>query len=190
MHVLSKGNYAMKNLRSETYINIAIVIALVVFVVAARTAPHPANFAPVAAVALFGGAVLPRRWAVVAPLLAMIASDLIIGLHPLVLFTWGSFALIALASSAWLKGMSPIKIGLSSIGASVFFYVVTNFGVWAQGKMYAMNMHGLIDCYINALPFFRGTLAGDLFYTGVLFSVYAFVAYVVRGRRGYARQVL
>lgn len=181
----------MRKLHTETYINIAIVLALVVFVVVARTAPHPANFAPVAAVALFGGAILPRRWAVIAPLLAMIVSDLIIGLHPLVIFTWGSFALIALASSAWLRGMSPIRIGLSSIGASVFFYVVTNFGVWAQGQMYSMTVNGLVQCYVNALPFFRGTLAGDLFYTGVLFSAYALVSYVVRGRRrSYARQAL
>lgn len=164
-------------------LKLSIVAALVVFVVMARVAPHPANFAPVAAIALFGGAILPRKWAVAAPVAAMVLSDLIIGLHPLVLFTWGSFALIALASSRFLSSATPLKIGLSSLGASVFFYLVTNFAVWAQGTMYAMNFGGLVQCYINAIPFFRGTVAGDLFYSGVLFSVYAFVSHVVRQKQ-------
>lgn len=164
-------------------LKLSIVAALIIFVIMARLAPHPANFAPVAAIALFGGAILPRKWAIAAPVAAMVLSDLIIGLHPLVLFTWGSFALIALASSRFLGSATPLKIGLSSFGASVFFYLVTNFGVWMQGTMYTMNFNGLVQCYINAIPFFRGTMTGDLFYSGVLFSAYAFVAHVVRQKQ-------
>jgi hypothetical protein len=164
-------------------VKLSIAAALILFVVMARLAPHPANFAPVAAVALFGGAILPRKWAILAPVAAMIVSDLVIGLHPLILFTWGSFAFIAFASSKWLSNVTPIKVGLSSVGASVLFYLVTNFGVWTQGLMYPMNFGGLVHCYVNALPFFRGTLTGDLFYSGVLFSAYAFVAYAVRQKQ-------
>lgn len=161
-------------------LKLGIVVALVLFVVMARTAPHPANFAPVAAVALFAGAILPRRWAIAAPVTAMVTSDLIIGLHPLVLFTWGSFALIAFASNRLLHNPGLIRVGLGSLGASLLFYVVTNFGVWAQGLMYPMNFGGLVHSYVNALPFFRGTFTGDLFYSGVLFGTYAFVSYLVR----------
>ncbi len=161
-------------------LKLGIALALVAFVFLARVIPHPANFAPVAAVALFAGAILPRRWAPIVPITAMILSDLIIGLHPLVLYTWGSFALIALASSRLLTNATVVRVGLSSMGASVLFYLVTNFGVWAQGQMYAMNVGGLIHCYVNALPFFRGTFTGDLFYSGVLFGAYAFVSYMVR----------
>ena len=164
-------------------LKLGIVAALVIFVVMARIAPHPANFAPVAAIALFGGTILPRKWAIIAPVAAMVLSDLIIGLHPLILFTWGSFALIALASSRLLRSATPLKIGLSSFGASVFFYLVTNFGVWTQGTMYSMNFNGLVQCYVNALPFFRGTLMGDLFYSSILFSLYAFVAHAVRQKQ-------
>ncbi len=165
---------------SSLHIKLAIAVALVAFVVIARVAPHPANFAPIAAVALFAGALLPRRWALAVPLVAMVSSDLLIGLHPLVLYTWGSYMFIAFASSRWLRNATLLNLGASSITASVLFYVVTNFGVWTQGLMYPMNANGLVHCYINALPFFRGTLTGDLFYTGILFGAYVAVTYLAR----------
>ena len=164
---------------SSIYLKLAVVATLALFVVFARVAPHPANFAPVAAVALFAGAILPRKWALSAPLLAMIASDLIIGLHSLVFVTWGIFVLIALSSHRLLRKANKTKIVAGSVAASVLFFVVTNFAVWAQGLMYPMNLGGLIQCYVNAVPFFRGTLLGDLFYSGVLFGAYAFVAHLV-----------
>jgi hypothetical protein len=37
-----------------------VAIALVMFGVVMRLLPHPANLAPVGAIALFGGAVMPR----------------------------------------------------------------------------------------------------------------------------------
>ncbi len=168
---------------SSIYLKIAVVVALVLFVVLARTAPHPANFAPVAAVALFAGAILPRKWALSAPLAAMIASDLIIGMHSLVFVTWGSFLLIALASHRFLGNVNKTKVVLGSVSASVFFFIATNFAVWAQGMMYPLNAGGLIHSYVNALPFFRGTLTGDLFYSGVLFGAYAFVTYLATEKK-------
>ncbi len=167
-------------------LKIGIACALIAFVFVARVTPHPANFAPVAAVALFAGALLPRRWAPIVPITAMILSDLVIGLHPLIFYTWGSFAVIALASSKWLTNATIMRVGLSSMAASVFFYLVTNFGVWAEGTMYTMNFNGLVHCYVNALPFFRGTLTGDLFYSGVLFGAYAFVSHLVRENKASA----
>ncbi|QQS20423.1 hypothetical protein IPL85_01735 [Candidatus Saccharibacteria bacterium] len=147
---------------------------LVAFAVFARLVPHPANFAPLAAVALFSGAILPRRWALVVPVIAMVTSDIIIGLHPLVLYTWGSFALIALIAGKYLTALRFSRVVASSVGASVLFFLVTNFGVWMQGLMYPKTGAGLIQCYINAIPFFRGTLLGDLFYSAMLFGLYAF----------------
>lgn len=167
---------------THSLVKISVAVALVLFVVMTRIVPHPANFVPVAAVALFGGALLPRRWAIVVPVAAMVASDLIVGLHPLVMYTWGSFALIAFASSKWLSQATVTRVGLSSLGASVVFYLVTNFGVWLQGLMYPMTTAGLVHCYVNALPFFRNTLAGDLFYVGVLFGSYAVVTHLVEQR--------
>mgnify|MGYP003381220939 CR=1 FL=1 len=164
------------NSGSSIWLKLGIAISLIAFVVVSRILPHPANFASVAAIALFGGAILPRRWAVVTPVAAMVASDLIIGLHPLVLYTWGCFAVIAFASNRLLSRISVDRVAVSSMAASVFFFLVTNFGVWMQGQMYPMTASGLVQCYINAIPFFRGTLLGDLFYSGLLFGVYAIAA--------------
>ncbi len=163
----------MKITNSKDWTGIAIAVALISFAVVSRVLPHPANFAPIAAVALFGGAILPRKWAISLPLVAMVISDLFIGLHPLVIFTWGSFAAIALVSSYRFGKLSASNVVFGSIGASILFYVVSNFGVWIEGRLYARTLEGLAQCYVNALPFFRNTLAGDLVYAGLLFGAYA-----------------
>lgn len=171
---------------SSIALKIGLAVSLIVFAVSARLMPHPANFAPIAAIAIFGGAVLPRKWAVVLPLGAMIVSDLIIGLHPLVFYTWGCFLLIALLSNKTLKNIRPTNVVLTSLAASVLFYIVTNFGVWMQHQMYPMTASGLLNCYVNAIPFFRNTLLGDLAYTGLLFGIFAIVtkmAHVVKHQK-------
>lgn len=159
---------------NKNIVNILIAISLTALVVSLRLLPHPANFAPVAAAAIFGGAVLPRRLALSVPLAAMVISDLIIGLHNLILLTWGCYALFALASSHWLHSrINLIRGAALTVGASVFFFVVTNFGVWLTSGMYVHTWAGLIHCYELALPFFRNTLASDIIYTAVLFSLYS-----------------
>lgn len=157
----------------EKHLNLAIALSLIAFAVALRVLPHPANFAPVAAVAIFGGAILPRKLALWVPVGAMIVSDAIIGFHNLVLLTWGCYALIALASNIWLKKPNLAKgAGLTLAGSSLF-YLVTNFGVWLTSGMYAHSWSGLAQCYAMAIPFFRNTVAGDLFYTAALFGAFA-----------------
>jgi hypothetical protein len=158
----------------------ACLIALAVF---GRVLPHPPNFTPLAAIAIFGGALLPRRWALTLPLASMIISDLIIGLHPLFILTWGTFALIAFLSNRLLTKVKLSLIIGASVGASLLFFIVTNFGVWLQGKMYAMTFTGLIECYYQAIPFFRNTLLGDLLFTAMLFGIYACVRWLVSQRR-------
>jgi len=150
-----------------------IGLGLIGFAVFARWLPHPPNVAPIAAMALLGGAVLPRRLALSLPLIAMMISDVFIGLHSLVILTWGSFVLIALLSSFILKRRrNPALIALSSVGASSLFFVVTNFGVWLEGMLYPRTWAGLVECYTLALPFFRNTLIGDAAYTGLLFGLF------------------
>ncbi len=127
----------------------------------------------IAAIALFGGALLPRAIALTLPLIAMIVSDAFIGFHSLVLFTWGSYILIALLSAYGLKSISFSRVISGSIGASVLFYLITNFGVWLDGRLYDRTLSGLLMSYYNAIPFFRNTLLGDLLYSGVLFGLYA-----------------
>jgi len=162
-----------KPTRDRDTICLALAISLVLFAISARLLPHPPNFAPIAAVAIFGSFVLPRRLALCLPLAALVISDLAIGLHPLILWTWGSFVLIAYFGSRLARQPKPRLVIAASIGASTLFYTVSNFGVWLQGAMYPMTAAGLIDCYYKALPFFRNTLMGDLAYTAALFGLYS-----------------
>lgn len=151
-----------------------VALALVVFGVVMRLVPHPANLAPVGAIALFGGAVLPRKLGWWLPLAIMIVSDIFfLGLYQGVAFTWLGFLCVALFGMS-LRGQSNwLRIPFGALGAAVIFFVVSNFGVWLQGQMYALSWAGLVQCYEMALPFFRNTLVGDLLYSTLLFGVFA-----------------
>lgn len=153
----------------------------IIFGVLLRLLPHIPNFTPIAAIALFGGTYLSRRTALFVPLLIMAISDLFLGLHPLMLFTWGSFLLTGIIG-LWLKNHKTVPNTLgAAISSSLLFFIVTNFGVWAlPNSWYPHTWQGLINCYIMAIPFFKNTLLGDLFYVGVLFGLYELAQVVVK----------
>lgn len=159
----------MNNRRTSIMIALTLIVAAVVL----RIMPHPANFAPVAAVAIFGGAVLPRKFALWVPLAAMAASDMVIGFYSIMPVIWACYFLIALASSLWLQKPNLVKGAVLTLGASVGFFVITNFAVWATSGMYDHTLAGLGQCYVMALPFFRNTLLSDAAYTSALFAAYS-----------------
>ena len=158
----------MNHHRTETFIALCLISLGIIL----RVSPHPDNFAPVAGIAIFGGAILPRRLAIVTPLLAMVVSDALIGFHSLILVTWGCYALIALASQLWLRKFNLFRAGAITLGGSLFFFVVTNFAVWLTSGMYSLNTSGLGNCFTLALPFFRNTFLSDIIYTLSLFGLY------------------
>ena len=145
----------------------------------ARLAPHPANVTPVAALALFGGSMLPLGWAVSLPLATLILSDLALGLHQVIAFTWLSFAAIGVLGRWVARHPTGGRILTASVGSSVGFFLITNFGVWwlgDGGHMYPRTLEGLWACYVAALPFFRNSLIGDLAYTAGFFGLYRMVS--------------
>ena len=147
-----------------------IAYILILVGLLARLIPHVPNFVPVAAIALFAGAYLNKKYALWVPLLIMVLSDLIIGMHDVVLFTWGAFAVIALLGM-FLKGrINLLNVFGGTIVAAILFYVVTNFGVWIA--WYPKTWVGFIDCYAKAIPFFRVTLVGNAVFSFVLFGAY------------------
>ena len=164
----------------ERQVKIAIALTLILLAVGLRVAPHPANFAPMTAVALFAGAVLPRRFALSVPLMAIVLSDLVIGFYSMAPVVWTCYVLIALASSAWLRRPNLVKGVALTLSSSLFFFVVTNFAVWLTSGMYARTLAGLRDCFVLALPFFRATATSDLFYTALFFSFFATAVYLQR----------
>ena len=81
-----------------------IVIASMILVAAAsRLIPHPMNFTPITALALFAGACFAdKRWAFGVPLAALLLGDLVLGFHVLMPVVYGSFAL-SVCLGLWLR---------------------------------------------------------------------------------------
>ena len=159
-----------------------MLTALVGAAALARLIPHPPNFTPVGAIALFGAACFAdRRLAFGIPLVAMLLSDLLLGA---LFYGWGTFnAATPAVYGAFLlcgaiglglrRGRTPWRIGGASVGAAVVFFAVTNFAVWLTSGMYPLNAGGLAACFAAAIPFFGNTLAGHLVFSAVLFGALA-----------------
>lgn len=147
-------------------------LAAMVFCAAAfRFLPHPPNFSPVAAMALFAGARFSSRLpAFVLPLSAMLLSDLVLGFHSLMPVVYGCFAVIVALGFTLRENSAPMKTAAIAVAGSITFFAVTNFAVWAASKSYPGTITGLMACYAAAIPFFWNTLAGDLFFVAILFG--------------------
>lgn len=162
--------------------NFIIAAVLILFAAFSRLIPHPMNFAPVAAIALFAGAYMDKKFAFIIPVTAMLLSDIFLGFYSGIEWVYGSFAVIALIGF-WLGKRIENRSGFGKAGyifgtalvSSVIFFIITNFGVWTSGMFYEMNFKGLIECYTLAIPFFRNSLAGDLFYSAAMFGIYVLV---------------
>ena len=139
-----------------------------------RLVPHPPNFGPVGALALFSGVMLGRRWlAFAAPLGALVLSDLLLGFYPELIFVYASLVAIVLIGWFVAKQKTALTIAAAAIASSILFFAVTNFGVWLVMDYYPKTLAGLAACYVAAFPFFQNTLASDLFYAGLLFGGFA-----------------
>ncbi len=137
--------------------------------------PHPWNFAPVTATAIFSGMYLNVRMAVLLPLLSLFVADLIQGISWAdVPFVYGSVAAAALIGTWVRKDRTRfvLRTAGGTLASSVLFFVVTNFGVWLQGLLYTRDLAGLALCYEMAIPFFQNTLLGDLFFVTLFVGGY------------------
>jgi len=137
-----------------------------------RLIPHPPNFTPVIAMALY----LPiffGLWSIPFLLLAFAITDYFIGFHSLLIWTWGSLALVGLLSKYTKNILS--RLFTTFLGAIIFF-IISNLGVWYSGGLYDHTYEGLIKCYIMALPFFTNTLLSTIIFAllieFIIFSKY------------------
>ncbi len=158
-----------------------ILVLLIVAAALSRLLPHPFNFTPIGAMALFGAAYFSNRvWAVALPFAAMWLSDLWLNnvtYNYTEGFQWmgsawvyGSFFLISGLGFLLLRHVKVGTVLGTSLLASVLFFLITNFAVWYGSTTYPQNIGGLLLCYEAGIPFFGNTLAGDLFYCAVLFG--------------------
>ncbi len=152
----------------------SIVLLLILIGIGLRFLPHPPNFSPIAAIALFGGVYLSRKIAFIVPIVVLIISDIFIGYYEFSLMAavYGSFLLIVVLGF-WLKKHKKwyTVLGSSVLGALLFF-IITNLAVWAITPWYAKTISGLIQSYLMALPFFKNTLLGNLAFVSIFFGAY------------------
>lgn len=190
-----------------------LIFAMIVFAAALRLAPHPWNFTPVGALALFSGAMVrDRRLAFLFPMLVMVATDTVIGFNKLSPLVYASFLISVLIGRTVVgarfslpanAGASPRakresepdagartrKYAVPRIATATFlgalqFFLITNFGVWAFLNSYPRTGAGLAACYIAGIPLFWNTLAGDAAYTALLFSGFFLAERFVPRSRG------
>ena len=152
-----------------------ITLTLIIFAAAAsRLLPHPANVAPIAAIALFSGAQFERKWlAFAVPLAALVISDAIIGFYPQMYITYIAFALVTCIGFALKNRQRPLPIAVATLSGSVAFFLITNFALWNGYNLYPHTWAGVVEGYFAALPFFQQTVLGDLFYAALLFGGFA-----------------
>jgi hypothetical protein len=105
----------------------------------------------------------------------MLVTDLILGFHSTMWAVYISFVLIVGIGMLMIKQKKVSNIFLASVSASVLFFVVTNFAVWAAGIYYPKELSGLAASYTAAIPFFHYTLLGDLFFVTLMFGSYELV---------------
>ena len=148
-------------------------MGLILLGVVARLVPHPWNATPTMAIALFAGTYLSKRWAIILPLVILASTDVLLGWHATIPFTWGSFILTGMLAWWVRQRPSPWRILGGAVAGSSLFFVLTNFGVWLTGELYPGTANGLWQCYVAAVPFFRTMLAGDLVFTAAFFGGYA-----------------
>jgi hypothetical protein len=111
--------------------------------------------------------------AFIVPFLALLLSDLILGLHATMVFVYAGFALTVFIGIKIQKSITLSHVAASAVGASVLFFLLTNMGVWATSGMYPISMEGLMQAYVAGIPFFQNSLLGNLAFTALIFGGYA-----------------
>ncbi len=141
------------------YIKISLGIFLVL--AASRFIPHPPNFTSLIALSFYIPAIFGIKF-IPALIFSFFLTDLIIGFHSTIFFTWGSVIFIGLISKFFILSISNRITG--SLFGALLFFLITNFGVWSMG-LYGYTFEGLIACYTLAIPFFGQTVISTLIYS-------------------------
>ena len=151
-----------------------LAAVMIVFAAVVRILPHPWNFTPIGAMAIFSGAMFrDRRVAFLFPLLALFAGDLFVGIHRLIPIVYASFLLSVLIGTLLANNRAILRIGGAVFLGALQFFLVTNFAAWQLFGTYPHTPAGLAACYIAGLPLFGNTLASDAIYSTLFFGAFA-----------------
>ena len=168
-----------------------LALGLTIFGACARLIPHPPNFAPVGGMSLFAGSRLRGWQAYLVPVLLMVVTDpLRVALfHPgfpafssSTPFIYASLLINVWIGRRWLQTPNARRIALTAFFGSLQFFLITNLAAFVWEASYPQTAAGLIACYVAAIPFYGRTLASDLFYSGLLFSLHAWTRRVASSK--------
>jgi len=153
--------------------SLIIALSLIIVGVSGRLLPHPWNMTPITAIALFSTTYLSLRYSLAVFFLTMVVADFFLGTYQwqIMLAVYTSFALAGVIGLLIRKKVSFGKVALGTIASSLLFFIVTNWAVWQFGSMYTHTFGGLMQSYTMAIPFFKNSLIGDLFYATLFFGV-------------------
>lgn len=175
----------MKN--KKINLRFTVLVAFILIAAFSRIIPHMPNFSPLGAIGLFGAAHFQKKWqAFLIPIAATWLSDLFINnviyaqFYPK--FTWlyegfywqyGSYGLITFAALFIFKEINTQKVLAGALTSSLIFFLITNLGCFPGSIIYPQNLNGLFTCYAAGIPFLKGTILSDLFFSGLLFGSFA-----------------
>src|SRR5690348_9181940 len=161
--------------------NKKIVAAMIGLGACARLLPHPWNFTPILAIALYAGVQSARiRTGVLATFLALLLSDLVMGLYRGMGWVYAAWLIPVLIGRLVRRKPGVTTIAAGALSSSLLFFLTTNFAVWAGGHTYPHTAAGLAACFTAAIPFYRNQFLGDAFYTVALFGGHALIASLAR----------
>lgn len=158
-----------------------MIYLIIALAIAARFIPGAANFSPVYAGLLFGGAYLKKRDSLWFPILLLAGSDLLVNsllyqtsFQSMQILNWVGFAAIVMVGWWLQKRVSVRNVLVASIAGPSVFFLISNFAVWIGGGMYPPTFGGLAACYAAAIPFYGNSLVSAVLFSGILFGAYEY----------------
>ena len=148
------------------YVKISIGIFLIL--AASRFIPHPPNFTSLLAISFYIPIIFGSRF-IPSVVISLFLTDIVLGLHSTMLFTWGSVVLIGIISRYFNSSLITRLTG--ALTGAVLFFIITNFGVWITGY-YGYSLSGFINCYLLAIPFFSYSLISTLIFSVIIETLY------------------
>lgn len=169
------------------FVLLAIAVRFLPFAGPFNILPHAWHFTPVAASLLFFGARGSRKQMWI-PLVLLAATDVVLtkfiygyALTWDHLVTFGWYAAILWLGSGLREKSGAVRVIGAALASSVSFFLISNFAVWAAWpQMYPRGWNGLMMSYVAGLPFFRGTVESDLFFSIAFFGTPVFLTALSR----------
>ena len=175
----------------KIHLRFAVVLAIILVIAGIRllnnfsTHITPlANYSPLGAMALFGGAYFKGRiQPYIIPLLVLLMSDFILFLtvhksygngflYDGWYWVYGSYVLMGVAGKMIIRKISVRNIAMAIFVSVFIHWVISDFGMWQSSNLYPYTSRGLADCLTAAIPFELRLLTATIVYSTIMFGTF------------------